>query len=97
MSLSKKQVEKIEETLEKISIEMNKIHVTLAVNTKSLEEHMRRTKVNEASIKQIYEIDLPKNTQVIEKILFTIKLLPWGMGIIGTVVAIVYKSGISIF
>lgn len=46
-------VEKLDEKLDKVSERLNSIDITLAVNTESLVEHIKRTNLLEAELKPV--------------------------------------------
>lgn len=97
MSPLDKKLDKIEKTCDEIKNEISNIHVVLAVNTGSLKDHMRRTQINEDAIHEILSVRLPPIVSMKEKILFIIKVIPWALGIAGSILAIIYKTGFSFF
>jgi len=97
MNISKKQIDRIERNSELIKAEIAKIHQTLAVNTESLKDHMRRTEIAEKTVQHILDDRLPPIKSVTDKIKFVVKLVPWILGVAGAIAAIVHKTGISIF
>jgi len=93
----KNQLDKIEKSCEKIHEEIEEINITLALNTQSLKEHMRRTEINEKAISLVIEKALPPIKASIDKVTFAVRVVPWVLGIAAAIVAIVNKSGISLF
>lgn len=90
-------IERIEESCEHIKERIARIDTTLAVNTESLKEHMRRTEANERAIEIVMNDALPPIKATMEKIHFTIKAIPWVVGVVAAIVTMLLKSGISIF
>lgn len=90
-------IERIEASCEHIKDRIARIDMTLAVNTESLKEHMRRTEANEKTIELVMNEALPPIKATMDRIHFTIKAIPWIVGVVAAVVAMLLKSGISIF
>lgn len=97
MNVYKKQLNKIEESCDEIKTRISVIETTLAVNTASLKEHMRRTEINEEAIKTIVVKALPPIRRSVDRVNFVVRLIPWVLTVIAAIIAIVFKSGISIF
>jgi archaellum component FlaC len=74
-------IERIENKLNKIDHTLTKIEVTLAVNTKSLEEHMRRSDALEKMIDRV-ETDLSPVKKHVSNLQFIGRALPWLVGLL---------------
>ncbi len=92
-----KKIDKIEEACEHIKERVASIDTNVAINTVCLKEHMRRTELNEAAINVLYDETLPPIKDAVDKMLFIVKATPWVLGVLATIMAIVYKTGISLF
>lgn len=80
-----------DQKIDKILEEITEIKITMAKNTSSLEDHMRRTELNEQRLEKFEEKLVPVITHV-EKITFAWKVI----ATIGTLIAFVIGTLITL-
>lgn len=84
-----KKLEKLDEKLEKINERLNSVDITLAKQEVNLQEHMRRTELNEIAVEKISQSIIPiyKHINMLEGILKFFGAL----SILGSIAATVIK------
>lgn len=86
--MNDKKLDIISEKIDNLDIKLNDIDKTLAVNTQSLQEHMRRTQLAEQSIEKLADQIVPVQAHI-NKVNGMLMFIGLSASIAGTIAAIV--------
>ena len=88
------QLENVQESADEINARLNTVDTTLAINTAHLEEHMRRSDLNEEAV-NILKAEIKPVRTVYDATALAVKLLGV-LAVIATIIGVIF-AGIELF